>query len=1634
MPYLSQLGWVERRYKVVPAIHTSTGDSRRRNASRWQMTRATVSLVVVLVMGIALPAMSGTGVVIAHAASAAVVTDNWPSYMHDNQRTGASADSALSTSNAAQLGKLWSAQTGGMIAAQPAIVNGVVYVGSWDGYEYALNAATGAVIWKTSLGITTASPTCFPSQMGISSSATVQNGVVYVGGGDANWYALDATTGAALWKVYTGDNSATGGHYNWSSPLIYNGYAYIGIASVGDCPLVQGQLLQVNLSTHQVVNTLNFVPNGQVGAGIWTSPAVDSATSTIYVTTGTINVSTQTLAQAIVAIDASTLTVKSSWQVPQQDTVLDSDWGASPILATDASGRQLVSAINKNGYVYTFNRANLGAGPVWRQSIAIGGECPTCGDGSVSNLAFGNGRIYVAGGNTTINGVGYAGAVRALDPATGNIVWEHPDPDPVIPALTYDNGLLIAGAGSTLEVLDASTGSRLYGYTTGAVLYGPPSVSNGTIYFGSGDANVYALGLPASPPQPPPADPQCPSGWTCQDIGNPNPAGTESASGASWTITAGGAGIAGTTDQFRLISQTTTGDSQITAQVTALSGGTTGQAGIMVRQSNTPDSPYYAVIVKPNHTVVVQYRTRFGGATAANTSDGALPRYLAIQRIGDVFQAATSVDGSTFTLVPGTNATIAMPNRVLAGVAVSSGTAGTAGSASINGATLGAATATLNPVPSPSPCPATWTCADVGNPLLVGSQSLSTGAWTLSGAGNDIQGYADQFHYVWQAMKGDTTLSAHITTQTNTSAAAKAGVMLRQNVSAGSAFYGAFVTPGNGILVLYRSVQGLRVFTQTTITGSAPAYLQITRSGNSFSAYSSTDGINWTYVVGTSVLMNMSGTMLAGLAITSANGGASGSATMDTVALSNTAPPPPVACPATWNCADIGNPTLSGSESLSNGVWSIQGSGNDIWGVSDQFHMDWQTLAGDGTLSAQVISQQNTDNWAKAGLMLRASADPGAPFYGVFVTPANGVVVQYRSTLGALAQQAASIPGNPPTYLRIGRNGTTFTALSSSDGATWSAIVGSTAVLSNLSGTLLAGLAVMSHNGGVLGTATFDSVTFSPCPAGWNCADIGNPALPGSQTAANGIWTVQGAGNDIWSTSDQFHFIWQTTATDGSISTHVASQANTDNWAKAGLMFRASANASAPFYDAVVTPGNGVSVQYRTAAGATAQNFTAVSGTAPVWLKIAHSGTTFSAYISSDGVTWTLAPNSTITLSNLSGTLLAGLAVTSHNGGALGAVTFDAVSVSTCPSVWTCADIGAPTLPGGEAVSNGAWTVQGGGWDIWTASDQFHYDWQTFTGDGSLSAHIASQTNTDNWAKAGLMFRASANASAPFYAVFITPSNGITVQSRVTAGAAAQQVAAVSGATPTWLRIARTSVTFTAYTSTDGVTWTAIPNSTVSLGSLSGTLLAGLAVTSHNGGALSAATFDNVGFSTCAVGWTCADIGNPTLAGSQSVTNGVWTVQGAGNDIWGPSDQFHYVWQTLAGDGSTSARVASQTNTSNWAKTGVMFRASTDPAAPYYAVLVTPGNGIVVQYRATAGGSAQQMATISGAAPLYLKISRSGNVFVAYTSSDGMSWTQAPGSAVTLTNLSGALLAGLAVTSHNSGMLSTVSLQSVALG
>jgi len=224
----------------------------------------------------------------------------------------------------------------------------------------------------------------------------------------------------------------------------------------------------------------------------------------------------------------------------------------------------------------------------------------------------------------------------------------------------------------------------------------------------------------------------------------------------------------------------------------------------------------------------------------------------------------------------------------------------------------------------------------------------------------------------------------------------------------------------------------------------------------------------------------MNGSLLAGFAVTSHNQGTGGAVTLSSVDVTATEFAPPGICPSGWNCSDIGqiSPGPGGQNlTTSSGTWSVTGGGGDIWGTSDSFHYVWQTMAADGTLSAQVTSQTNSDPYAKGGVMIRASSDPGAPYYAVYLTPGNGVTVQSRDAAGDGSIQEASVSSaTAPVYLQITRTGTTFTAATSSDGVNWVPVAGSAASLPSLSGAVLEGLAVTSHNTGQLSTVGFNSV------------------------------------------------------------------------------------------------------------------------------------------------------------------------------------------------------------------------------------------------------------------------------------------------------------------------------------------------------------------------------------------------------------------------------------------------------------------------------------------------------------------------------------------------------------------------------
>ena len=126
----------------------------------------------------------------------------------------------------------------------------------------------------------------------------------------------------------------------------------------------------------------------------------------------------------------------------------------------------------------------------------------------------------------------------------------------------------------------------------------------------------------------------------------------------------------------------------------------------------------------------------------------------------------------------------------------------------------------------------------------------------------------------------------------------------------------------------------------------------------------------------------------------------------------------------------------------------------------------------------------------------------------------------------------------------------------------------------------------------------------------WTDRDIGSTGIAGSAAYLNGSFTVSGSGADIWNTADAFHFVYQPLSGNGEIIARVVSVGNTDPWAKAGVMIRDTINSNAKHAMMVVTPGNGVSFQWRASTGGSSSDTTSGGKTAPYWVRLVRSGST----------------------------------------------------------------------------------------------------------------------------------------------------------------------------------------------------------------------------------------------------------------------------------------------------------------------------------------------------------------------------------------------------------------------------------------
>ena len=373
--------------------------------------------------------------------------------------------------------------------------------------------------------------------------------------------------------------------------------------------------------------------------------------------------------------------------------------------------------------------------------------------------------------------------------------------------------------------------------------------------------------------------------------------------------------------------------------------------------------------------------------------------------------------------------------------------------------------------------PAPWEASNIGRPMLSGSAEsvpctpdcLSA---TVAGAGLDVGGTGDQFMFVHHALTGDGAIVARVVDVEHTHSAAKAGVMIRESLTAQSPHAFLAVTAAHGV-VFQRRLAAAGTTTQNYAGAqNAPVWLKVERRAAVLTAYRSPDGTAWTEVGRDTV--PMADTLYVGLAVTSHNGSALAEASFTNAAVRD------LTLPDGWLSADIGGPALRGAATFQSGTFTVTGAGTDIYYGSDQFRYAYRRADGDVDIVARLRSLEYANAWTKAGVMIRASLAANAAHGFMLVSPSMGLSFQRRRDNGLLSIGTDGGAGKAPVWVKLQRRGAVITAFRSADGINWTMVGSDTIVMPS---SFYVGLAVTSHDAQKRVKAVFDAVAVSVRPA-----------------------------------------------------------------------------------------------------------------------------------------------------------------------------------------------------------------------------------------------------------------------------------------------------------------------------------------------------------------------------------------------------------------------------------------------------------------------------------------------------------------------------------------------------------------------
>jgi len=737
-----------------------------------------------------------------------------------------------------------------------------------------------------------------------------------------------------------------------------------------------------------------------------------------------------------------------------------------------------------------------------------------------------------------------------------------------------------------------------------------------------------------------------------------------------------------------------------------------------------------------------------------------------------------------------------------------------------------------------SQLPAGWFTRDIGSVGVAGRASFASGTFTLSGSGADIWGTADGFRYAYQTLTGDGEIVARVASLQNTNGYAKAGVMIREALTANSKHAMVDITPGHGAEFSRRGSTG----GSTGVTGlggvAAPYWVKLVRSGNTFSAYVSSDGNSWRSL-GSDVI-TMASSVYIGLVDCSHVNTVLNTAAIDNVSVGIPQTPPTVAITSPADGAVYGAPasisitaTAAGGPGASVKQVEFFAQGTLIGtAATSPYTVVWSGVpAGDYTLTAKVTDTSGaTATSAPVKITVQSTplpspwltSDVGAVGLAGSATYSNGVF----TIKGAGADIWGSADSFRFVYQTLAGDGqivARVASLANTNGYAKAALMfrqsldaGSVHAMMDLTPTYGAefsrrtaagGSTTVTGLGGVAAPYWLKLVRSGNTFSGYVAASGGTWRLVGTSTVPMGSSVLGGLA--VCSHNTQ---LLTTSALDNVSVTPGSTVLPTATITSPASGSTFSAPATIPI-TASATAGTGASVkQVEFFAGST------LIGTA-----------TASPY----GVTWSDVPQGSYSLT----------AVVTDTLGNKGTSPAVLVTVSSLPGGWSTQDVGSVGIAGSAVFAGGVFTLKGSGADIWSTADAFRFVYKPMTGDGQIIARVSSLTNTHGYAKGGVMIRETLAAGSKHAMVDLTPGYGAEFSRRTSTSGSTDVTGRGGVAAPYWVRLVRSGNTFSGYISTNGSTWALVGTSTITMNS---TVYVGLIITSHTNYQLGTTTIDGV--------------------------------------------------------------------------------------------------------------------------------------------------------------------------------------------